>query len=240
MTVHANTNLPPARTAPALMGHIAPQTASLSSFRSPTPQILFGKALSDVKTLARSIAQHGLLSPLLVSRHNGRLIVIDGRKRLAALRRLRFQKRLPRDLTHIPYVMSTHSQQKHLPHLLSARDLYAQVTALNAEGKTAENIAAALYLPHTMICDVLTIKRLSPALKRAFINGHLTLGQVKAFAALPHHGAQDRLLRILGPFANEDCIMAAIASGEAVIDLGGDNVVIMPSVQRQDTYKTAA
>ena len=177
-----------------------------------------------------------------MSRHNGRLIVIDGRKRLAALRRLRFQKRLPRDLTHIPYVMSTHSQQKHLPHLLSARDLYWQVTALKSEGKTTKDIAAALYLPQSMICDVLRINCLSPALKRAFLNGHLTLAQVKAFAALPHHGAQDRLLRILGPFASEDCIMAAIASGEAVIDLGDNTVVIMPSAHppRDQNYKTAA
>ena len=206
--------------------------APLSQFRSTTPHVLFGQRLTRVKAMACSIQQHGLLSPLLVSRHNGRFIVIDGRLRLAALRRLRFQRALPRNLETIPYVLNETSSV-HSISLLSARDLYSQITALKSKGHDIATISQKLFLPSHTIGDVLSVTRLSPTLKQAFFNERLTLGQVKAFAALPHHDAQDRLLGILGPFASVDTIMSTIADGisqgRTVIDLGGDNVVIMPS-----------
>ncbi|WP_371396153.1 ParB/RepB/Spo0J family partition protein [Fretibacter rubidus] len=216
--------------------------APLSQFRSTTPHVLFGQKLTEVKAMARSIQRHGLLSPLLVSRHNGRLIVIDGRLRLAALRRLRFQKALPRDLETIPYVLNAAAAAPVIS-LLSARDLYSHVTTLKSKGLSIAAIAQTLFLPGQTISDVLSVSRLSPVLKQAFFNERLSLDQVKAFAALPHHDAQDRLLQILGPFATVDRIMSAIADGIAqgcaVIDLGGDNVVIMPS-RTQDALKIAA
>jgi len=78
--------------------------APLTRFRAPTSSILFGQPLNDVKQMEVSIQTHGLLSPLRVLVHKGKFIVIDGRKRLTALRRMRFKGELPRNLQTIPYV----------------------------------------------------------------------------------------------------------------------------------------
>jgi len=84
-------------------------TAKLAEFKSPTARILFGEHLQDIKQIQTSIATHGLLSPLIVMRQGKKLIVIDGRKRLAALRRMKFTGNLPRSLVNVPYIISKQS-----------------------------------------------------------------------------------------------------------------------------------
>ena len=79
-------------------------TAKLAEFKSPTARILFGERLQDIKQIQASIAAHGLLNPLIVMRQGKKFIVIDGKKRLAALRRMRFAGTLPRSLINVPYI----------------------------------------------------------------------------------------------------------------------------------------
>lgn len=215
---------------------VEPMLAPLSQFRNPTAEILFGEKLKAVKTLSKSITRHGLLSPLVVSKHNGRLIVIDGRKRLAALRRMRFRGTLPRGLVNVPYILVAKSGQAPVPAphaagLLSGRELYTRVTQLKNHGQSIRDIATALYLPKSTVMDVLAVTRLSAELKHAYFNGTLSLAQAKAFAALPDHGHQNMLLLALGPFAAAPDILDAIARGDTVLHGMGsdDNVVILPS-----------
>ena len=64
--------------------------------------------------------------------------------------------------------------------------------------------------------------------------------QARAFATLPNMDAQDNLLIALGPFANAPDILTAIRQGETVLDIGDDNVLILPSKQTQTPIPLAA
>ena len=81
--------------------------AALNKFCPLVPKILCGEDLRLVSTVENSIKKHGLLTPLTVLRADDRLIVIDGRKRLIALRRLQFRGALPKDLAAIPFMISS-------------------------------------------------------------------------------------------------------------------------------------
>lgn len=223
---------------------VAPDYAPLSQFRSSTPRVLLGAELQAVKDIGASIRAEGLLFPLLVSQHNGRLFVIDGRKRLAALRRLRFLGQLPRSLNTVPYIMTAKSGKTSVSAVMPRRELYARIKRKADAGVTVADIARALHLSRSTVTDVLNIARLSPALRQAYWRGDLSLAQVKAFSTLPHHEAQNRLLSLLGPFAAVDTILNAVAAGQAVITMGDgateDNIVIMPSAYPPKGRKKAA
>ena len=77
-------------------------------------------------------------------------------------------------------------------------------------------------------------------LKQAYFGGTLTIEQARAFATLPNMDTQDNLLIALGPFANAPDILNAIRQGETVIDIGGDNVIILPSRPPQRAMPMAA
>ena len=203
--------------------------APITQFRAPTSFILFGSPLNDVKEMEASILAHGLLSPLRVTIHKNRLIVIDGRKRLAALRRLQFRGSLPRRLQTIPYITNTPKTAKPLAALVNGRQVYNQIIRLRQQAMSINEIAAQLYLPRETIADILRVKFLSPTLKSAFFNDNLSLPQIKAFSALPSHDAQDALLISLGPFAEAEDILKAVERGETVLSLPDDNVILLPS-----------
>lgn len=209
---------------------LSPNYTKLSNFRSPTPKILYGKVLKEIQEIQRSILCFGLLNPLVVKKNRNRLVVIDGRKRLAAIRRLRFEGKLPRSLTRIPYVMVDQTR-KSTPDfsLMSQTELYEQVKALKSKSQTITQIASLLHTSQDNVRVILNVDDLSPLLKNAFLDGALTLAQVKAFSTIPNTGAQNDLLIKLGPFANETDILSSIADGETVLTLGDDNVIILPS-----------
>lgn len=79
-------------------------TAPLGLFRQAAPKLLSGEYKAQIGNLERSIAVNGLIRPLRVIPQNGRLVVVDGAKRLAALRKLAFAGALPKRLQVIPYV----------------------------------------------------------------------------------------------------------------------------------------
>ncbi|WP_409432864.1 ParB/RepB/Spo0J family partition protein [Litorimonas sp. RW-G-Af-16] len=187
------------------------KTAPIEVFAAIRSKILFGQMLQDVKAVQRSIAKLGLLSPLVVVERAGKLYVIDGQKRLAAIRRLRFTGQLPRSLNRIPYVLyaDTVERQSPAPALLSNRELYEGVVEAFKAGASPDAIAKELYLTRQNVTQILTLSRLSPRLRGYFFDGHLNLEQAKAYAATPHHVTQDRVFDALGPFAGDREILAA-------------------------------
>ena len=72
------------------MKHTELKTAPLNAFKTLRAPILCGQNLNDVKNLERSILEFGLMSPVIVSVAGKDLVVIDGKKRLAAIKRLSF------------------------------------------------------------------------------------------------------------------------------------------------------
>jgi len=206
-------------------------TARLADFRAPTSRILFGDRLKDVVQIQNSIAAHGLLNPLIVMPRGGKLIVVDGKKRLAALRRMRFAGDLPRSLVDVPYILVSEAPSSETPvmSLLSHQERYDEVVTLRQKGLGLMEIAAELYISKNCVKDLLRIALLSPRLRQAYFGGAISLDQARAFATLPSLETQDQLLIALGPFANAPEILEAIEAGETVINMDNDNVIILPS-----------
>ena len=78
--------------------------APVNMFTTLHSSLLRGRVLQDIKAIQASILNTKRVAPLLVTRRpNGRLTIVDGRKRLAAIRRLEFMGQLPPSLEDIPY-----------------------------------------------------------------------------------------------------------------------------------------
>ncbi len=185
------------------------ETASVDMFTTLRSRLLRGQTLQDVKAMQASIARFGLLSPIVISRAQGRLIVVDGRKRLAAIKRLSFMGRLPRSLVNIPFIEVDIAQTKQskTPALMSNRELYTTVTDMFTAHQDIDAIAADLFLPRESVRQVLTLAHLSPRLRRAFFDKVIDFSRAKAFATMPNHKAQELVFMALGPFADENEIL---------------------------------
>lgn len=214
-------------------------TTTLADFRSPTSRILFGERLKEVIQIQNSIAAHGLLNPLIVMQRGNKFIIVDGKKRLAALRRMSFTGTLPRSLVNVPYILVSEAEEhKARPmSLLSNQERYEEVVKLRKRGLSLMEIAAELYISKNCVKDLLRIALLSSRLRKAYFGGAITMAQARAFATLPNLDAQDQLLIALGPFANAPEILKAIEAGETVIKMEDNNVIILPSRQPQTAYQ---
>ena len=223
--------------------------AKLSRFKAPTTRILYGERLKEVMQIQDSIAAHGLLNPLLVVQRGTKLIIVDGKKRLAALRRMRFSGELPRSLVRIPYILVNHEEAQYDDDedlnskydkmtLLSNRERFEEVINLRRKGFGLMEIASELYITKNCVKDLLSVALLSPRLRQAYFGGTISIEQARAFASLPNVETQDQLLIALGPFANAPEILKAIQDGETVLDMGDDNVIILPSRRPLTPYYT--
>ena len=194
------------------------KTAPVNMFTTLRPRLYVGPLLQDIKAVQASILRFGLLSPIIVSRSEGRLVILDGRKRLAAIRRLDFMGRLPRSLVNIPYIEVEHAREaiSEAPQLMSNRDLFTTVTQMFAKTQNIGQIAAELYLSHKCVKQVLTLTRLSARLRQAFFDRIIDFNRAKAYAALPKHAAQDRIFMALGPFASAKAILEYAAERPAL------------------------
>ncbi len=224
--------------------------ARLSRFRAPTTRILYGERLKDVLQIQASIAKHGLLNPLLVTQRGTKLIIVDGKKRLAALRRMRFMGNLPRSLVRVPYILVNHEEGQYnsdlvtgnvkpkTMSLLSNQERFEEVLKLRKKGHSLMEVASELYISKACVKDLLSIALLSPRLRQAYFGGTISITQARAFASLPNMDSQDQLLIALGPFADAPDILKAIENGETVIEMGDDNIIILPSRRPLDISHT--
>ncbi len=219
---------------------ITVQMAKLANFRAPTTRILFGERLKEVAQIQNSIAAHGLLNPLIVMQRGEKLVIVDGKKRLAALRRMRFAGELPRSLVNVPYILIDHKAdyERGVMTLLSNRERFEEVVNLRRKGLGLMEIAGELYISKQCVKDLLSVALLSPRLRQAYFGGTISIEQARAFASLPNADSQDQLLIALGPFADAPEILKAIESGDTVIEMDDDNVIILPSRKSLTPYQT--
>ena len=204
--------------------------ARLSKFRSATPKILAGTLLKDIRNMQASILSNGLANPLIVSPSSSRLIVIDGRKRLMALRRLKFNGDLPEHLNQIPYIEVERNRQTPEHGLtFNPVKIYRNIKDMQRNGKSISEIARVSQLPKDNIRNFLKIDNLSPRLQTRFLDQVMSMEQVLAFTALPSLDAQDELLARLGRLATEKDILSAIKRGETVLPVSNDNIIFIPS-----------
>lgn len=194
----------------------------------------------NIDEMCKRITSVGLLNPLTVSKEKGRYIIIDGKKRYCAIKKLARTNRLPRTLNKVPCVLKdnipllTRSQEK--PLLLSEQDLAHQILRAEARGASYPEICALLDCSETVITRARSLKHLHPKLMLAFINNVITLAQAAAFSTLPNQAAQWALLSKLGPFVTEPQIIDAISSGETVLNLPNGEIMILPSRTPLESY----
>lgn len=192
---------------------LSPLTAKLSDFSAPKNRILFGERLDAVKKIESSVLKHGLFNPIIVMKEGLRLIVVDGSKRLTALRRLMFQGKLPTSLNEVPYIVVEDCRKQDADmaakplKLLSNREKYDLVTAMHNRGRTSAEIANHLFVKTSCVRDILNVKQLSPTLRAEFINDRLTLDQARALASLQDYRMQEAIIRVLGPFVSAEEIL---------------------------------
>ncbi len=221
-----------------------PQVAALSQYRVARSPIFYGETLEEIKCLERAIARFGLLTPLCVMPVNQTLLIIEGKKRFAALRRMQAKGTLPQDLRQIPYiVLKTDSARPSrlnapcrtrpharasIPKLSHNREQYQQVRQLWKAGHTPVDIATSLYISKACVSEILSVTHLSPQLKSSYFEGHLTRSQAKALATLADHGLQNAVRSFLGPFAQDTEILHTIARMPAALRSEFENNVAQP------------
>ena len=199
-----------------------------------------------VLPIARSIAQDGLLNPIRLKKIGQRLKVIDGKKRLIALKLLFKSGKLPRSLVNVPVIISddeTHSaadqpaRSLYRPVLLSDAELKEAIVSAHKSGQSEQDIAERFECSLKTVTLALSLNQLHPQIADYFESGHLSLEQAAAFATLPRPEAQWRLLQELGPFAHAETVIAAILKGETVIEMPDGDMMIMPSQHIQPRVK---
>lgn len=187
----------------------------------------------SIKEMCARITAFGLLNPLVVKREEERFVIVDGKKRFQAIKKLARLNRLPRTLNKIPCVlndnkpMTDHALKK--PLLLSEQDLVHEILSQDCKGRTYEEISKLLDCSESIIRQARSLRLLHPKLSLAFMNNTISLAQAAALSTLPNKDAQWQLLIQLGPFVTEPQIINAIASGETVLELPNGDTIILPS-----------
>lgn len=199
-----------------------PYHAPVEEFSLLRSMLLCGKRLRDIRTLQDSITRYGLLSPILATKRAGKLVVVDGRKRLAAIKRLSFEGRLPRSLVKIPYLLITDTAaiERRAPMILSNSDLYDALITRFQAGSTVSDLTEHFRVSHQCVRDILTLSRLHALIRAAFFNKIINFSQARAFAALPNPEAQLVCFNQLGPFAKPGDILdgcSPVNSGQSAI-----------------------
>jgi hypothetical protein len=186
--------------------------APLSAFQNIRSGILFGKALEDVKQIERSIALFGMIMPIIVSQAKDSLVVMDGKKRLAALKRMAFAGTLPRSLVTIPYVFvdEAHKFGRRPVLALSSQDLFRAVMSLKAKSDDVDTIADKIYLCRASVEELLQLSHLSETVRKAFFRQDISFEQAHAFSTMPCKDAQTAVFMSVGPFATVSTILTTL------------------------------
>lgn len=202
-------------TAPAAKPNPKTSTrAPLGDFTLLRGQVLCGRRLRQVRALQDSILRFGLLAPLTAVRSGGSLVVVDGRLRLAALRRLAFQGRLPAELREVPFRVASRTEaQAPARRALSNAALYNAVLDRFQQGDALDVIAERFQVSRECVRDVLSLSRLDEAVRRSLFEQLIGVSQALAFAAIPERRVQRRVLLKLGPFATPRAIAEAGHAG---------------------------
>ena len=178
---------------------------------------------ADIEALAASIAAHGLLQNLSAVRlDDGRFAVVAGARRLAALRLLIKQGRLPRDFaapcTIIePELSAEASLAENVQRVaMNAMDEMEAFARLVDDGMSVDAIAERFGASVRHVEQRLALGRLSPKIRAAYRKGDLTLDVARAFCLTDDHSAQERLFKqVPKPITHAPSIRNALSGGRA-------------------------
>lgn len=172
--------------------------------------------------LASSIEAHGLLSSLVVAREEetGHMVVIAGKRRLAALNKLAEEGKIANDFivscqlaegnpAELSLAENTVREQMH------PADEFEAFRDLIDAGETIPAVAERFGIEQRVVQKRLKLARVSPAVIEAFREGDLNLEQVMAFSISNDGPRQDRVLQGLRDHNNDPSdIREALTEGE--------------------------
>ena len=151
--------------------------------------------------LAASIAAHGLLQSLVVTKAaRGKFAVIAGQRRLLALSMLAEQGQVPADLSVECHVVSREADATEIgvaENVVRApmhpADQFEAFRDLIDKGSSSADVAARFGVSETIIARRMKLGRVSPAILDSYRGGEMSLEQVQAFTASDDHEAQERV-----------------------------------------------
>lgn len=159
-----------------------------------------GKA-DGIEQLAANIAAFGLIQPLLVTRagagktKKARFVVVDGGRRLAALKLLEKPPATVPCLVNldagVEHGLSANTQRQAM-NPMDLSDAFAKMIA--ADHKPAA-IAAAFSMKTREVEQHLALARLSPQIKEKVREGKVALEAAQALSMAPDHKMQEQLLK---------------------------------------------
>ncbi len=204
------------------------------TFDTPLARLKF-KFKSQMNHIKDSIARDGLLNPLIVVKKAKKFEVIDGKKRLRALKALSKSPLFARALTKVPCIIKdsfetdTITLANDRPSLMTESELAHAILKETQKGASTIHIAERFNCSLQIVEDASSLSTLGSKVMKCFSDGSINLEQAAALATVPNPKAQWDLLQHLGPFASDETIIRAIRSGETVIELPNDNILIVPS-----------
>lgn len=156
------------------------------------------REMGDLSTLTKSIEQLGLLQPIILSPlPDGRYMVVDGRRRLAALRDLGYKVLPERAYTFAPQIggdtaLMSHAANTERKALTPSEEL-AQLEAL-AKEYTMEELATRLGRSPGWIARRLKIRNLTPKWRKVLDDPELSrlwsFEKLSLIATLPAHSQE--------------------------------------------------
>lgn len=157
------------------------------------------KTNTRIDDLAASIAAHGLLQNLTVlPAANDTYEVVAGGRRLAALRLLQSEGRLPPELESVPCKVLTDADVAHeastaentLREAMHPADQFEAFRQMIDAGKPIADVAAHFGVTEVFVRQRLKLANVNPQLLQVYREGGMTLEQLQALALTDNHELQ--------------------------------------------------
>jgi ParB family chromosome partitioning protein len=183
-----------------------------------------GDGIGELKA---SIESHGLMHNLVVTdAGDGTYLVIDGGRRLEALRILRAEGTLPADHAVACQIVSEeHAVEMSLAAnivrlAMHPADQYEIFAELIEQGSTADKVALRFGIDVRHVLKMMTLGRVAPKLRQAFRDDELSLQCLMAFTVTDDHKRQLKVYNSLQGWQKDDPAHIRACLTEKMIDAG--------------------
>jgi ParB/RepB/Spo0J family partition protein len=160
---------------------------------------------TDTDSLVRSITNHGLLVPLLVRANGGAYDVMDGNRRLAALREI--HKKTATSTVEIPCIDVEQNDALELSMVVNVDranlhpvDLFEVIAAIIQAGETVEAVAQRRGMTVKQVRQALALGRMAAEVRDAWRDGKIDAETAEAFTLTADHKAQAAALKRVGKY----------------------------------------
>jgi ParB family chromosome partitioning protein len=181
---------------PPRTGGDAPTDIPISEIRHNPFQPRFHVELQELERLAESIAEYGVIQPILVTP------AVDGYQLVAGERRVRAAEMA--GLVRIPALIRTIDEQQQLGLALVENLQRSDLNAMDEArafrrladefGLTQDEIARKMGRARPSVTNTLRLLELAPRVQEAVRQGQVSEGHARAIGALDGHGEQEMLL----------------------------------------------